>query len=65
MDKEKLAKIRERFPYVDMCLDKKSHAITVSVDTLYDLMFTNQVVCKKDPQLCIVLKRKMPKRLQN
>lgn len=44
MDKEKLAKIRERFPYVDMCLDKKSHAITVSVDTLYDLMFTKEKV---------------------
>lgn len=44
MDKEKLAKIRERFPYVDMCLDKKSHTITVSVETLYDLMFGKEVV---------------------
>ena len=44
MDREKLAKIRERFPYVDMCLDKKSHTVTVSVDTLYDLMFTAEVV---------------------
>lgn len=44
MDKEKLAKIRERFPYVDMCLNKKSHSVTVSVEILYELMFTQNVV---------------------
>ena len=44
MDKEKLAKIRERFPYVDMCLDKKSHTVSVSVEVLYELMFTNNNV---------------------
>lgn len=44
MDKEKLAKIRERFPYVDMCLDKKSHTVTVSIEVLYELMFTENVI---------------------
>ena len=44
MDKEKITKIRERFPYVDMCLDKKSHTVTVSVETLYSLMFTENEI---------------------
>lgn len=44
MDKEKLNKIRERFPYVDMCLDKKSHTVTVSVEVLYELMFTENTI---------------------
>lgn len=44
MEKEKLNKIRERFMLVDMCLDKKNHTVTVSVETLYELMFTKDVI---------------------
>lgn len=36
--KEKLAKIREKFPYVDMCLDHKTNTISLTVETLYDLL---------------------------
>ncbi len=36
--KEKLAVIREKFPYVDMCLNKKENTVTISVETLYDLL---------------------------
>jgi len=42
MDKEKLEKIREKFPYVDMCLDKKTHCININVETLYSLMFEDK-----------------------
>ena len=41
MDKEKLEKIREKFPYIDMCVDKKTHSVNISIDTLYELMFEN------------------------
>lgn len=42
--KEKLAKIRERMPYVDMCLDSKTSTVNLSVDVLYELMFTQNTV---------------------
>jgi len=41
MDKEKLEKIREVFPYVDMCLEKKTGNVCISVDLLYELIFKN------------------------
>jgi len=44
MDKEKLAKIRERFPYVDLCMDKKNHSISVSIEVLYELIFTKNII---------------------
>ena len=44
MDKEKLNKIRERFPFVDMCVEKKTGQVTLSVDTLYELMFTENEI---------------------
>ena len=43
--REKLEKIRERFANVDLCISKKTgHQVTISVDTLYELMFTKNVI---------------------
>ena len=42
--KEKIAKISERMPYIEMCLDHKKNTVTITVDTLYELMFTQNTV---------------------
>lgn len=42
--KEMLKKIEERMPYVEMCMDKKSGNVTLSIETLYELIFTKNII---------------------
>jgi len=42
--KEMLKKIEERMPYAEMCIDKKTGNIVLSIETLYTLIFTKEII---------------------
>lgn len=37
--KDMLEKLSERLPYIEMLVDKKKNQVTISLETLYEMVF--------------------------